>query len=245
VTDKATPHVTAHAIPAVVSVSAGKATPHVAVHAVPAVVSVSAGQVSIRMRTHLWISWARIAMKHEAAAHAARQQAEAGQLGMLEQEADASLEGICAAAFALEALSRELAERGAIPQTTVDGWRQKRKAGQGPSAEDMTLEVLARTFDTRGLYSSWRGELEWLFAMRDSSVHYEGLLFEPPTLHPLGINISPVQAAYSAENTTRAVDLLLGILERCRDKPKPPGRQWSRDMRRAINDLIVRRGQAA
>jgi hypothetical protein len=81
--------------------------------------------------------------------------------------------------------------------------------------------------------------------MRDSSFQFDGLLFEPHKLHTLGNNISPVQAAYSAENTTRAVDLLLGILERCRDKPKPPGRQWSRDMRRAINDLIVRRGQAA
>jgi hypothetical protein len=214
-------------------------------HAQPAMAAATAEAVSIKMRTHLWISWARIALKHEVAAHAARQQAGAGQLSMLEQETDASLEGICAAAFALEALSRELAELGAVPQTTVDGWRQKRRDGQGPSAADMTLEVLAQTFDTRGLYSRWRGELEWLFAMRDSSVHYEGLRFEPPTLHPLGINISPVQAAYSAENTTRAVDLLLGILERCRDRPKPPARNWSQSMRAAINDLIGRRGRVA
>jgi hypothetical protein len=32
--------------------------------------------------------------------------------------------------------------------------------------------------------------------------------------------VAPAGITYSVENTTRAVDLLLGILERCRDKPK-------------------------
>jgi hypothetical protein len=75
-------------------------------------------------------------------------------------------------------------------------------------------------------------------------VHYEGL-FEPPKLHPLGMNVSPAQVAYSAENGSRAVDLLLGVLERCRDKPKPPAQNWSQDMRGAIDDLMGRRGQTA
>ena len=34
----------------------------------------NAGSVSLQIRTHLWISWARIALKHEAMAHAARQE---------------------------------------------------------------------------------------------------------------------------------------------------------------------------
>ena len=218
-----------------------KATQHVTAHAIPATMPFSVGQVSIKMRTHLWISWARIAMKHEVAAHAAREQAGAGQLGMLEQEADDCLEGICAAAFALEALSRELEDLGGIPRAIREKWKQQKDR---PKAHIVAHEVLSQTIDTRGLYARWRVELEWLFAMRGSSVHYEGLTFEPPTLHPLGINISPVQVTYSAENITRAVDLLLGILERCQDMLKPPGRQWSRDMRGAINDLIGRRGQA-
>jgi hypothetical protein len=58
------------------------------------------------------------------------------------------------------------------------------------------------------------------------------------------MNVAPSQVAYSAENATRAVDLLLGILERCRDMPKPPAQQWSQDMRGAVNELMGRRGQA-
>jgi hypothetical protein len=204
----------------------------------------TAQSLSVLMRTHLWISWARIALKHEAAAcdvRRAMQQPGAEQSSLLLEEADASLDGICAAAFALEALSRELVSLGAIPQPTVEKWRQQEDR---PKAENVALEVLSQTIDARGLVASWRTELEWLFEMRDSSVHYEGL-FEPPKLHPLGMNVSPAQVAYSAENGSRAVDLLLGVLERCRDKPKPPAQNWSQDMRGAIDDLMGRRGQTA
>jgi hypothetical protein len=69
----------------------------------------------------LWISWARIAVNHEATAHAARQEMQqpgADLSRLLMVEADAGLDGICAAAFALEALSRELSELGSIPEAT-------------------------------------------------------------------------------------------------------------------------------
>lgn len=67
-------------------------------------------------------SWARIAVNHEATAHAMRQEMQqpgADQSRLLMDEADAGLDGICAAAFALEALSRELSELGAIPEATL------------------------------------------------------------------------------------------------------------------------------
>jgi hypothetical protein len=206
----------------------------------------TAETVSIEIRTHLWIAWARIALKHEATAHTARQKMQrpgADRYRLLLQEADAGLDGICAAAFALEALSRELRELGAIPQATLDRWRQKRKEGKGPAAKDVTLEVLSQTIDARGLIRTWRGELGWLFDLRDSSVHYEGA-FAPSEPHPLGVTVAPEQVAYLAENVTRAVDLLLAILERCRDKPKLRARKWSQEIRAAVNHLIGRRGHA-
>jgi hypothetical protein len=218
-----------------------EAEQHIQPHGIPS--EQQFGSLTIKIRTHLWISWARIAIKHEAAAHAVRQEMQqpgADQSGLLLQEADASLDGICAAAFALEALSRELVPLGGIAQATVEKWKQQ---AERPKAKDVALEVLAQTFDTRHVYSSWRHELEWLFDMRGSSVHYEGV-FEPPKLHPLGMNVAPAQEAYSAENVTRAVNLLLGSLERCRDKPKPPAKQWSRDMRGAINELVSHRAGA-
>jgi hypothetical protein len=211
------------------------------VHAIPAAVAVSAGSVSIQMRTHLWISWARIALKHEAMAHAARQemqQAGADQSRLLQQEADAGLVGICAAAFALEAVYRELDELGMVPAATLAAWKTNRL-----SDDKQILELLKLAVDPKGLVNVWKRELAWLFDVRGSSVHYRGS-FEAPQPHPLGTNVAPSQIIYSAERATRAVNLLLGILERCRDKPKPVARGWSQGMRGAIDDLIRGRGQA-
>jgi hypothetical protein len=103
---------------------------------------------------------------------------------------------------------------------------------------------LKHGFDFRGLTTAWMRKLKWLFDLRGSSVHYRGM-YEPPQLHPLGMNVAPAQVTYTAENATRAVDLLLGILERCRDKPKPPARDWSRGMGGAVDELVGRRGRAA
>jgi hypothetical protein len=197
--------------------------------------------LSVTMRTHRWITWGRIAVQHEGMAHAARQEMQhpgADQSRLLEQEGNAGLVGICAAAFALEALSRELVELNVLPPTTTTAWTRN-----GPRADKQILEILKRAVDPSGLVSTWTRELRWLFGVRGSSVHYEGS-FAPPEIHPLGMGVAPTQATYRAENATRAVDLLLGILERCRDKPKPPIRTWSKEMRGAIDQLIGSRGQA-
>jgi len=210
-------------------------------HAIPAAVAVSAGSVSLQIRTHLWISWARIALKHEAMAQAARQemqQAGAEHSRLLDREADAGLVGICAVAFALEALYRELDELGMVPARMLAAWKRNRL-----SDDKQILELLKLAVDPNGLVNGWKRELAWLFGVRGSSVHYRGS-FEAPQPHPLGTNVAPSQITYSAENATRAVDLLLSILERCRDKPKPAARAWSQSMRGAIEDLIGRRGQA-
>jgi hypothetical protein len=210
-------------------------------HAIPAAVGASAGSVSLQIRTHLWISWARIALKHEAMAHRAGQEMQqpgANHSRLLEREADAGLVAICAAAFALEALYRELDELGVVPAVTLAAWKANRL-----SDDKQILELLKLAVDPKGLVNSWQRELAWLFGVRGSSVHYRGS-FEAPQPHPLGTNVAPSQITYSAENATRAVDLLLGILERCRDKPKPTTRAWSQSMRGAIEDLISRKDQA-
>jgi hypothetical protein len=125
-----------------------------------------------------------------------------------------------------------------VPPATTTAWARNR-----PPADRQTLEVLKHGFDPRGLVGTWERELRWLFGVRGSSVHYEGS-FAPPEIHPLGMGVAPTQATYRAENATRAVDLLLGILERCRDKPKPPIRAWSKEMRGAIDQLTGSRVQA-
>ena len=68
---------------------AAGARQHIQPHGIPS--APQFGSLTIRMRTHLWISWGRIAIKHEATAHAVRQemlQAGADQSGLLLKEAD-------------------------------------------------------------------------------------------------------------------------------------------------------------
>jgi hypothetical protein len=198
-------------------------------------------QARISMRTHLWMSWARIALQHETMTTAARQElqqaAHENRNGyMLQNEADAALVAICAAAFALEALSRELDELITIPPATLAAWQRK-----PPPADKQVLELLKLAVDPRGLVNVWKRELAWVFGVRGGAVHYRGVS-EPAQPHPIGINVAVAQVTYSFENATRAVNLLLGVLERCRARPKPPVRGWSRDMRHVIDELIGRRG---
>jgi hypothetical protein len=91
------------------------------------------------------------------------------------------------------------------------------------------------------LVAVWTRELAWLFGVRGGAVHYESMN-EPTQPHPVGINVSVAQVMYSPENATRAVHLLLGILERCRDHPKSPVRGWSKGTRHVIDELVSRRG---
>jgi hypothetical protein len=157
--------------------------PNVNAQAQPATVTVAVHNPSIRIRTHLWVLWARIAIRHEVMAQAARKEAQQPgvDLGPLfEAEMDASLTGICAAAFALEALSRELEELRLLPAATVGAWTKNR-----PSDAAVTLEVLKVAVDPKGVVNLWRQELPWLFKIRGESVHYEGS-FQAPQPHPLG-----------------------------------------------------------
>jgi hypothetical protein len=96
----------------------------------PIRLTVQVPQAQIAMRTHLWISWARIALQHETMTTAAREELEQAAPEnrngyMLQNEADAALVAICAAAFALEALSRELDELVTIPPATLEAWQRK------------------------------------------------------------------------------------------------------------------------
>jgi hypothetical protein len=201
----------------------------------------SALPLNIFVLTRLWTSWARIAMRHEAIALAARQQVQqpkAIQSQLLRREADAGLVGICAVAFALEALSRELVALRVVPQATLDAWVKNKL-----SADKVIVEVLKHAVDSRGLSSTWNREVKWLFTVRGSSVHHQTIL-EPPQVHALGVSVSPAHVTYSAENCIRAVDLLVSILVRCRDRSKPRLLEWPDTIRGALDQLIGSRGEA-
>jgi hypothetical protein len=199
--------------------------------------------ISVKIRTHLWLPWARIAMKHEAMAHDARHDAQRLPAGgnpspLLQQEADAALVCVCAAAFAIEAMYRRFLQQefNLISKQDREGWKRADTADH-----KRVFETLRRGFDLRGMESQWRTELRWLFKLRGAAVHFIEDWREP-TPHPLGNNAAPELVTYSAESAKRAINLLVDVLVVCRDKPTAKTRKWSQDMRGAMDDLIGRRG---
>jgi hypothetical protein len=202
--------------------------------------------IRIQVRSHLWITWGRIAMQHETMARAARGEAarlpSGSNLGPpLERELDAGLVCVCAAAFAVEALWVELVDpaRGIVPEDLRDTWKAQRLGRGGRIEETLKLGV-----DNSALPRTLRRDLDWLFPARGKVVHFEGKV-ESPEPHPLGTNVAPVNVAYSAEAASRAVDLLVQVLTVCRDRPKSALETWSASLRHAFDDLLALRGTAS
>jgi len=181
----------------------------------------------------------RVAIQHEAMAKAARQELEQAAPEnrdgyMLQNEADAALVAICATAFALEALTRELDDLITLPGHVGS------VAAQPTASRQARLGATEAVGRSKGLVTVWTRELAWLFGVRGGAMRYEGMS-KPTQPHPVGMNVSVAQVTYSPENATRAVDLLLGILVRCRDRPKPPVRGWSNGTRHVVDELVSRR----
>jgi hypothetical protein len=190
--------------------------------------------VSIRIRPHLWIWWANIAVDEERAASEARH--EALRLGIqgegfgdvLHRETTASMIGVSASAHALDGLYGVVAS--IIP---------KRDTGTRWST---ILETFKRAFVVRGRAGggAWAREFEWLFKLRDSALHHDEEDREPVP-HPTGTSVSWATAEYSVESVSRAVDLLFDVLQTAAANPRPALEPWAADYRNSVEAILVRR----
>jgi hypothetical protein len=222
--------------------------------------------VQIKIRTHLWIAWAKVAIDHEAIARRERDaaeqvaQSESHQPAVyLEREWHAAMVAVCAASFAVDALYgavHDLAE--ALPKQPED--RRTARRGQ-------ILETLKRVFIIGKVATAWNKDLKWLLRLRDGAVHF-GEESRDPVPHPLGRSTASELADYSVENAERAVSLVLQMLDTCARSPRPPktdspelsdaeqARQWVRDIQRdeqrvqwaknmqpAVRELLDRRAE--
>ena len=172
--------------------------------------------MSITSQMLLWISWSRIAIKQEAAAHNARQRATGlNQEGRycgdeLNEELEAVLVVITASANALEAVYGGLLTRAPSlvpPDNTRPDWRK-------------ILLALEACFelDPQKL-RSWRTRFERLFAIkRNAVVHFK----EPSRaleVHPLGLRTSPEHCEYTLEEAELSVEVVLDVLATCGSSP--------------------------
>lgn len=174
------------------------------------------GLASLSVRTSLVWQWAQIAVKHEAGAHRARGRGEINN-----DELQASMICIAAAAFALDAIYAE--QREVVPEKDRKKWLEN-----GTARWKQIYETLRRAFTlSRGL----RDEVEWLFEReelgRDFLVHPDAK-FRDAADHPLLPNTTAERSRLRAENATRAVDLFMEVLDASLRSKSPFSLEWAR-----------------
>jgi hypothetical protein len=179
----------------------------------------------VLLGSHLWPRWSRIAVEQEKATRQARREAEddyaayhkgegSGPAEALGRELDAAMQAVSAAGHALDCFYGAVKGYGVVPAETERAWSRGRT-----KRPNQILETLKLGFGVGKVAQRWNDDLAWLFGLRDGAVHYEEALKEPQ-LHPIGYHMAPEHVTYSVESVKRAVDLLLGVLDKCFANPK-------------------------
>ena len=128
---------------------------------------------------------------------------------------------ICAVAFSIEALTREVAPL-AVPDETRAAWRRN-----GTKADAMAIEILKRSVTLpHSEIEALRGALAMVVEARGNSLHFEGE-DHTPVAHPTGVFASRDALTYCLENAEAAVDLMESIFAAMRNHPKPVLRKWA------------------
>jgi hypothetical protein len=174
------------------------------------------------------MNWARIAVEHEAEAWRGR--TEWKERHELEVEFHASLTSVTAAAFSLEALNGGLAPR----------------LGRDPRPDRKRWPYMRETYAIACSPSrKWQNEFEWLFAdARPRAVHFIPKQHEP-IFHPgLNTSIAEENHLFSAESTTRAVDLMVDVLRALLAPGKKRAQaieEWSHQTVHVLDELTALR----
>jgi hypothetical protein len=196
--------------------------------------------VQVSIGVALWFEWGDIAIEREGTARTAREQmlqADAAGRSIhpaYTAEFHASLAGVAAAAHGLDALYGQL---------ITDDLRAT--VGPRTAREAKIRECLKARFGTGARNQSWVIEFGWLFDLRDAAVHAPFAQL-PSAPHPSGIGVggSPLVRDYSVESCTRAVNLLLDVLNVCAAHPRPADTAavtWATSYAPAIRTLSARR----
>lgn len=202
-------------------------------------------EAGYEVRTFLWYIWAEIAVDNEYLALDARRSivSDGRDAAATETEMKASLLAITAVGHSLDALQLALVELGCVPEETLSAWSKR-----GPKQRAKVLATLRYTFGDYALAPSLPTELEWLYEVRNDAVHNQAPI-GPIVVHPaLGTRTTPARVRYGVENATRAVDLLIRVLETVSGTSEPqsqPALRWSRSWRPGISEIVGRRQHAS
>jgi hypothetical protein len=137
-------------------------------------------------------------------------------------EITAAVVAITAAAFALDAMHGAL--RPIVNPPATDGCKK-------PPRHAQVMELLKHGFQVSGRdQGHWPTELEWLFRLRNLSVHHGEEL--RPLVEEMRTDrvvvFAPAEAeTFSPENARRAADFAKEVIEHCIQHPKPATAKWA------------------
>ena len=188
------------------------------------------GGIQITIGQNLWLPWLRIGVDRKRAAEAARTQLmrcepdEAASHPAVVDEMHASMVGIAAAAFAIDALYGEVRDLVPIPRESRERW--KANGTPRPSVIFETFKVGCKLgYRT----NAWPPRLEALFDLRDPAAHHE-LKHRESVPHPSGrpFNVSREFGDYSLESLRSSLDLAFDVVLTVMRQPKAPEMQtWA------------------
>jgi hypothetical protein len=154
---------------------------------------------TISVKSSLWNNWAPIAIAHSREARHHRDQWKAGSLRDIQPEMHASMVAVTAVAFAIEALHADVA--------ALVGRNPDARSGRGRQ-RGYVLDTFRTATPAARI---WQKDLEWLFGLRDTAVHFHGEQHEPVWHAGLETNIAKENVAFSVESAERAVAFLMAI----------------------------------
>ena len=186
------------------------------------------GLVGIRMHQIMWARWCEISVRHELEARTAFARIVKGETEALVDELRQSLVAIAAAASTIEAIYEDV--RFLVPE------RPYKRA-----TYDRISDLLGIAF---GLPSSEKEQLvdnlKWLFRRRNEGVHPYAEP-EAPQVHPSGVNTSAEASRFNADESRRAVDIAMSVLQAAESPPAPYSRwveRWVTE-RATYQDQVV------
>lgn len=180
----------------------------------PINVKVRFPQGSIAIRPNLWHNWTRIALRAETRAVAAHER------GLMTGDTARALED-----ETLESMVAVSAARHAFHHLYLEWWQL---LALKPENDESKVPELATTDVSTdpAKRKHWLGDLQDIVDDRNLIVH-QVQESRPVVPHSLGTNTSELDALFTAERATRAVDLLLDFYHRVFTAPTPALAAWA------------------
>jgi hypothetical protein len=188
----------------------------------------------------MWLMWWKVALQHAHRAEEARRDILAGmapedseaRTEALTREVEASLQTVCCAVFACEALVIVWTPL-VMESVTVQKWHAKGDRTPIGSRRNQVFRRVHGAVLGEELDRAWAP----VFELRHNVVHHLEVMAEPGP-HPSGIgNVSAIAQQFTAEVARAAVDLLERVTTEAATTKKDAVSKWLRDHRHALDTL--------